>query len=214
MMREKPILFSGPMVRAILDDRKGQTRRVVKPQPTERDLSAGTRDGIFPFIHKQGTADWFINGPLRIGPWKCPYGHPGDRLWVRETWHGAVDGDEPNYGIIYKASWPHGPGDAFKRDDRAGRYFIGSTDGKWRPSIFMPRWASRIDLEITDIRVERVNEITPDDAFREGFELHDSDPITGDVCLFSSLWDSINGKKYPWESNPHVWVISFKRIKP
>lgn len=198
-MREKPILFSGPMVKAILEGRKTMTRRVVKPQPP---------DGFID--HKNGSYHY---DPCGFGG-VCPYGKPGDRLWVRETWHGAVDGDEPNYGIIYKASWPHGPGDAFKRDDRAGRYFIGSTDGKWRPSIFMPRWASRIDLEITDIRVERVNEITPEDAFREGFELHDSDPITGDVCLFSSLWDSINGKKYPWESNPWVWVISFKRIKP
>ena len=175
-VKERPILFSGEMVRAILDGRKTQTRRVVKPQP-----------------------------PPLGGFVKNPYGQPGDRLWVRETW--ALD-DKYYY-----------------RADGA----VGDRCGKWKPSIHMPRAASRITLEITGVRVERLQEITISDIYAEGaitdewLEWRDDvsgvgmpagSRIENERDVWEKLWDSINGKTYPWKSNPWVWVIEFKRIKP
>lgn len=143
-MKERPILFSGEMVRAILEGRKTQTRRVIKPQPDSARNSVFVKSG---FETKHG---------YEI---KCPYGQPGDRLWVRETW-GLWDTD-PKDGperakIFYRAT------DENRRDLRYQR---------WRPSIHMPRWASRINLEITNIRIERVQDITEEDAKAEGLFL-------------------------------------------
>ena len=188
-MKERPILFSGPMVRAILDGRKTQTRRVCVGQ---RELSRA--------------ADFQIS--------RCPHGQPGDRLWVRETWGrihpGALSKLDPDpkstfWRIAYRAD-----GETVPSMEEHGE--------KWKPSIFMPEFASRITLEIESVRVDRVQEITEEDAKAEGVEFMrfhpDSDETLSSRDLFEILWDSINLERgFGWESNPWVWVITFRRIK-
>jgi hypothetical protein len=184
-MIERPILFSTPMIQAILDGKKTMTRRVVKFNDT----------GRVKLRHK----NWHIEDEnVVLG---CPYGQVGDSLWVRETF--VKDAD---HNIHYKADsippWK---------------------DTKWKPSIFMPRWASRITLEITNIRVERLQEITEEDAIKEGMkpnkfengfgQIYPSGGKTPHKRAFAILWDSINGDKHPWASNPWVWCIEFQRIK-
>lgn len=202
-MKERPILFSGPMVRAILDGRKTQTRRVIKPtQPRD--------DGMWP-AGRNPVPD-------------CPYGRPGDRLWVRETWGISLCGNRVS---LSPEAWPDGwPVDRLRY--AADGYDFGLSTK--RPSIHMPRWASRITLEITDIRVQRLRDISEDDAVAEGIEYGQSDGATSNGrnrCFvnpvspneegtaqwaFSQLWDSINAERAPWASNPWVWAVSFKRI--
>lgn len=187
-MNEKPILFSSEMVRAILEGRKTQTRRVIKPQPTEPSVIKQSGAGIVVFDHSKMT---------------CPYGMQGDHLWVRETF--MYDGADvrPASGkfdnrVIYRASNPE-YGEAFK----------------WKPSIHMPRWASRITLEIVKVRVERVQDITGEDARTEGcIEIVSNGWVQKPTALFAQLWDSINSKRgFPWAWNPWIWVIEFKRAK-
>lgn len=180
-MTERPILMSGPMINAIFDGRKTQTRRVVKPQPKWK-----AHNGVLAFDDR-------VNRGIH-----CPYGQPGDRLWVRETW--AQHPDEA--GIIWRATDPGW-------DDND--YGI-----KWKPSIFMPRWASRITLEVTSVRVERVQDITPRDVVAEGI-YHEPGEWGPDEAYdhlikgFAHLWDQINAKRgYSWDANPWVWVIGFK----
>ncbi len=217
-MKERPIIFSGPMVRAILDGRKTQTRRVVKPQPPTveavRTLS-GDNFSLFTDGHANSSADFRVAGPVWAvrelcgqQEWRCPYGKPGDRLWVRETWmRSTPDHIIPGFGMR-KA--------IYKTDDDAD---VWGDAYKWRPSIHMPRWASRIMLEVTGVRVERLQDVSEEDSIAEGSQT----PVCQlpescrQGCLtertqFSRIWDSINGKKYPWGSNPWVWVIEFKRI--
>jgi len=187
-IRERPILFSGPMVRAILEGRKTMTRRIVKHPPFESN-----DEGLL--------TEW------AIGNIKCPYGQPGDRLWVRETWiNYPLAGHDGCSGPIYRA-------DVDLNDKCA------SGHGGWKPSIFMPRWASRINLEITDIKVERLREISEEDAKNEGVECNyvghmpASDNMGMYRFWFKDLWDHINKKRgYGWDVNPYVWVVSFKRI--
>lgn len=175
-MKERPILFSAPMVRALLDGRKTQTRRVVKPQPT------ATREEAIRTYGKGGT---FILEAGFFGV-RCPYGQLGDRLWVRETW-GACAGS-PVYRADDNATCPDG--------------------GRWKPSIHMPRWASRITLEVTGVRVERLQDISEEDAIAEGVPEQRGDP-----WAFQCLWDSINGarERCSWAANPWVWAITFSR---
>jgi hypothetical protein len=187
--KERPIIFSAPMVQAILDGRKTQTRRIVKPQPDEcwwpiQNRTAGCSDAVF-----QSEAGLGRREVHRI---RCPYGSPGDRLWVRETWRPSqVEG---------KAWYAATCGDGLH--------------GRWRPSIHMPRWASRLTLEITGVRVERVQEISEADAYAEGIAPWTSPEQTfSPVVRYHELWDSINGPG-SWASNPWVWVLSFKRIDP
>ena len=180
--RERPILFSGPLVRAILAGRKTQTRRIVKTGPgiTAVDDLDGER---WP-----GYMD-------ECREWKrlpCPYGVPGDRLWVRETFD-APPGSTNRAEVVYRAD--------YERDEH---------QHTWWPSIYMPRWASRITLEITGVRVERVQEISEADAFDEGVSLSAPDEQTY-RWQFAVLWNAINGKD-SWESNPWVWVIEFRRV--
>jgi hypothetical protein len=174
-MKEQPILFKAETVRAILEGRKTQTRRIIKSQSTTSE------------IYQRPDELWIytING-VGVGlPFKCPYGQIGDRLWVRETWAPSYHGED----CIYRAD----------PDDEIFKF-----TGKWKPSIFMPRWASRINLEITNVRAERLQDITEEAAQAEGCESRDS---------FKSIWDSINGgRSFGWDSNPWVWVIEFKKI--
>lgn len=217
-IKERPILFSGEMVRAILDGRKTQTRRVVKPQ-FDKTWGRGVRRGDDAYsVHVDIMED--------SGEWKwikCPYGKPGDRLWVREN--GWEPPETTPYMIQMGAdTWPNYMYDA-----------DGGDDGEWckengwkrRPSIHMPRWASRLTLEVTEVRVERVQEISEEDANAEGIvckwiqrgpagDLSQRCDRYGNTAtkLFEQLWDSINGTKHPWASNPWVWVVSFKRVEP
>ncbi|CAG0966332.1 hypothetical protein MTYP_01013 [Methylophilaceae bacterium] len=216
-MNARPILFSTPMVRAILDGRKTQTRRVIKPQP-----DGGVQNGVIGPLNGVGN--------LLV----CRLGQPGDRLWVRETFC-PIYPQNPNYNggnpieYDYAATYKHG--------DRLGDS-IGIKK-KWAPSIHMPRAASRITLEITGIRVERLQDISEADARAEGLKgltkdgnlvkygIPDSDGLPGsdntgwDWCdwhadsrqAFRRLWSSINGPD-SWAANPWVWVIEFRRIKP
>jgi hypothetical protein len=187
-MKERPILFSGPMVQAILDGRKTQTRRVVKPQPEYWEQTGGYH---YP-LDKKPYRGAPVGRVRSIDEYRCPYGQPGDRLWVRETWHQYAGGE-----VIYRADY--GP----------ESYQAGAKG--WRPSIFMPRWASRITLEITGVRVERVQDISADDARAEGVSAPDVLPRS----KFATLWDSINAKRgYGWDMNPWCWCVEFKAVQP
>jgi hypothetical protein len=172
------------MVRAILDGSKTQTRRIVKPQ-----LSFDPNDHQGTNLSGKSSAQEAMDQVIA----SCPYGQPGDQLWVRETWKP----DHETEGIAwYRASF--------------GNYENGD---RWHPSIHMPRWASRITLEIVSVRIERLNEITHADAIAEGCPPHPGLP-TQSVCGdYERLWDSINGPG-SWNANPYVWVLTFKRIKP
>ena len=212
-MKERPILFSAPMVNATLEGRKTQTRRVIKPQPEEIIVGDMLQPGIY---YRDADPDQQIH---------CPYGQPGDRLWVRETW--APFGDY----VLFRAdgeeylSTCETPGGGYPENCRHHPGCEACTaEGtliKWRPSIHMPRWASRITLKIKSIRVERVHDITEADAVAEGIETHLSGCWTqtggyADTArlAFGALWDSINSKRgYGWNLNPWVWVIEFERIK-
>lgn len=204
-MKERPILFSSEMIRAILEGRKTMTRRVVK------DISSRADGEWHPFIgpNDKQTGEWFFTTKTYahvIGQHrKCPYGKPGDRLWVRETWSWIGNGfsvrdleflmAEGEINLIYKA------------DDRYGTFA-----GPWTPSIHMPRWASRILLEVVSVRVERVQDISEADALAEGCV----DWVENAADAFHDLWESINGKdpEKQWGANPWVWVIEFKRVQP
>lgn len=266
-MRERPILFSGPMVRAILEGRKTQTRRVLKKQPYLSNRNpprfADTQPGdlfvcpdYFPtdkerrsvIVECESLGVYHAMGQKEFAAKHCPYGQPGDRLWVRETF---------SIGEDLGADWVRGyaQGDRFVILDGGHHEYIvpegyecprnakethnsEGTAEHWRefgpiPSIFMPRWASRITLEITGVRVERLQDISEADAIQEGisrvafrpcdgFPLCDGymvGPDDGKTSLhpkaaqaFQGLWQSINGPD-SWKANPFVWVIEFKRVQ-
>jgi len=255
-VKERPILFSGPMVRALLDGRKTQTRRIVKPQHVAYiDEHQGFREPC--------------NAEV------CPYGAPGDRLWVRETlwvsecgkWF-MCDGPQGTFesGIfneheryVYRtaemfergetprfmvSSW-YNQGRYIKGKNRRwvpafdlnamdmeqpGKYAVQAKFRKHRPAIHMPRWASRLVLEVTGVRVERLCDISEADAQAEGvapfFEVYkgmgqEQTISTGERAAdaphrasFACLWDEINGDRALWKSNPWVWVVEFKRAEP
>ncbi len=255
--KERPIIFSAPMIRAILEGRKTVTRRVVKPQPEFRDVQ-----GLF--------ASWAFKGGLLYPNAKndvlalCPYGQPGDQLWLREAWRPAAWRDEGRVAVDYRASpeqnrtpwldvpegtwaemWPRLTDEALAALD-AGRGSIrsegdgfrwdrGDSPCRWRPSIHMPRWASRITLEVTSVRVERLQDISEDDAIAEGLHRIEIDSgyrdsysatpstwaqvVEQEVAAYNDptrayrdLWESINGAG-SWDANPWVWVINFKRVE-
>jgi hypothetical protein len=233
-MVERPILFSGPMVRAILAGTKTQTRRVVK-------LPEGARDVLwwngYEGKPQPGYADpgvrVVVQTGLRILP--CPFGFVGDTLWVRETW--ALSGNEDGHTIDVWGSLCEAR-DAvrfYRADTEAAPYGLRRLprgdvfDGHWCPSIHMPRWASRLTLEVVSVRVERVQQITNEDARAEGareLPLQEGEPgawwtmdasrgadayARAPAAAFGRLWDTINGKRAPWASNPWVWVVEFRR---
>lgn len=223
-MKERPILFSGAMVRAILDGSKTQTRRVIKnnpiePHPVEKAAHYHTGDP------SQGYAwYWRDRGCWNSSkPFFCPYGHAGDRLWVRET-HRLID-----YSVTAPGCYPvHDDWQAIYKADNLSEFIAA---GRWRPSIHMPRWASRIALEITGVRIERLQEISEEDALAEGIEKSSdpslsSWPFLGANHLikgtpkphatagqaFLDVWGSIYGAMSGID-NPWVWVIEFKRVQ-
>lgn len=200
-VKERPILFSLPMVLAILDGRKTQTRRPVKPQiPADAREVAFWWHGALP-EETSAPAGVYYSIPSGLRSQPCPYGKPGDRLWVRETWARSSDYDGQvllgtDCRVLYRA------------DD-------GIQPSRWRPSIFMPRWASRITLEITGVRVERLQQIRETDAVAEGYQATQNARGEGSTARdwFWHLWDSINGERYPWSSDPWVWVIEFRKLE-
>lgn len=204
-IKERPILFSGPMIRAILEGRKTQTRRVMKHQPeADAKITIGemsTSKGVA-YIGNSRSGGIVTRAP-------CPYGQPGDRLWVRETW-----GIFPDNGFTgFKGPVSSAPAEHslhYKADD--GDILAGP----WRPSIHMPRWASRITLKITSMRVEQLQDISEDDAIAEGAEDYagQETPWKGVLAPaivhgYATLWESINGPG-SWNANQWVWVIDFK----
>jgi len=209
--KERPIIFRGDGVLGILEDRKTNSRRVIKPQPNNDDLVG------FSFFSGNKAVEFrnYQAGYSRIV--KCPYA-TGMKLWVRETWAPMCRVADPfcvcdeeaakkNHYIEYKADTGNPlPGDwpEKSRDDEECP--------KWRSPIFMPRWASRITLEIVNVRVERIQSISEADAFAEG--ISGGDWLGDPVGEFAKLWNSINGKRgFGWDLNPYVWVLEFKRIK-
>jgi hypothetical protein len=196
-MKERPILFSAQMVKAILSGAKTQTRRAVNPQPQPPGVLT-TGDGCWRRMGRDGLAHVF--------DWEreCPYGQAGDRLWVREVWTGSFHLD--SFHVAYAA-------DGSERFTEAPLGYIlpkaALKPSNWVTPLFMPRWASRITLEITDVRVQRLQDISEKDAKAEGFTWED---VWKYSDLFKELWDSINGKKHPWSENCWVWAITFKRI--
>ncbi len=202
---ERPILFSAPMVRAILAGTKTMTRRVIKPQPDR------IHDGE-PYWNIGGYRAYQVRSAkdiLRMGtnnPLVCPYGTVGTRLWVRESWAYETDFGTATGSVLYRADGDH-------RETERGQ----PTD-RWRASIFMPRWASRITLEITSVKVERVQDICEEEAVSEGAAFcnhgveHDGRHYR---CGFRVLWDSLNDERgFGWDKNPWVWCVSFRRVKP
>ncbi|EII7286166.1 morphogenetic protein [Salmonella enterica subsp. enterica serovar Anatum] len=200
-MKERGMIFNGEMVRAIFDGRKTQTRRIMKVQPDEDGL-AKVIDG--PFVDTSG----------RI--YRCPFGVPGDRIWVRETFQGPLFDYEQMEAYLEDSSKFEKPEFCqYAADGKPAPEYYDADDNLrhgWRPSIHMPRWASRILLEITDVRVERLNNISECDAKSEGGPTECT--LIGDKYFpgFRSLWESIYGKE-SWAANPWVWVIEFKRIE-
>lgn len=250
-MKERPILFSAPMVRAILGGTKTQTRRIVK-LPHQNPLGQwepitiggpnGGRTAEGSTIPEQGAIWHTRTGDTML----CPYGMPSDRLWLRETWmpDAPRDGSWPDVEFFGCKGAPldliperfRKPEHCLFRSTWNGSELVG-----WKPSIHMPRWASRILLEVTGVRVERLQDISETDAIAEGIEPNwigdlsvgpngfggqgwvpdcgwrhytnsiDGDPAYTPIESYRSLWESINGAG-SWEANPWVWVIEFRRV--
>lgn len=219
MVMDRPIIFSAPMVRAILAGQKTQTRRVLRNPPSDAYCRRPYMvDGTAIFSRGSGAlfeASWQT--------WRdCPYGQRGDRLWVRETWAANEGYDrQPPRSIPAKSRvWFHETPNSC------------SIRGRWRPSIHMPRWASRITLSVVAVRVERLQSITEADARAEGIRRSavgvdlreavyhvdgwpESEPRTSAVGRYRDLWDSLNAKRgHPWASDPWVFVVEFRRLVP
>lgn len=230
-MKERPILFNTPMVQAILAGHKTQTRRIVKPQPTVCEDARGGHywpsNAVQSMVHVEKELQDYD------GIWRgliddCnPFGGVGDRLWVRETWstvnlYGEIalaykaDGEVTR--VVENESFQDEDGLINYDDPRLEKYsfaawaddLLEGKEGNWKPSIHMPRWASRIRLEIINIRVERLNDISEADCLKEGV----GSPILRDCKKpkFMQLWESINGEG-SWDKNPWVWVVEFKLIQ-
>ena len=188
-MKERPILFSAPMVRALLDGSKTQTRRVAKLTANGHVKEPGGN-------RRWHTADF----DARLA---CPYGQPGDHLWVRETW--ARDSED---GALFHRADVGSGGSA---DDWERNRLDGAPNYQWRPSIHMPRAVSRITLEITGVRVERLQNISRGDSMAEGCPFQNMAKGDDPRQWYAKLWGQINGPE-SWDANPLVWVVEFRRI--
>lgn len=227
-MKERPIPFMADMIRAVLNTKPGvwpaepvdparpfkwQTRRVINPQPPKDYDRIASDTGM---IWRDKYMARFENDkrPLGMHTVYCPYGIPGDGLWAKETWavYNGYDALKPSDiplhdrpPLLWYAEWTGAARDSSNR-------------GRWRPSMFMPRWASRIDLEIKAIRVEPVQQISDQDVIAEGVAIEwpgpGPEPYRRNLlAVYSYLWNKINAKRgYPWSANPWVWVIEFMRL--
>ncbi|HGN9444719.1 TPA: hypothetical protein ACK0KV_003762 [Raoultella ornithinolytica] len=236
-MKERGMIFNAEMVRAILDGRKKQTRRIMKVQPSEdfTPMNMALEPDYKARWYTPGTAD--KDGYLQPANkevfgvanenegYSCPFGAVGDRIWVRETFQGPLFDYEQMEAFLEDSSKFEKPEFCQYAADGGHRPEYQDADDNlrhgWRPSIYMSRWASRILLEITDVRVERLNSISQEDAQAEGLELTGwrptySDPDSGGEVMtpydnFAELWSSIYGDE-SWQANPWVWVIEFKVV--
>ena len=202
-MKERPIIFSGDMVRAVLSGQKTQTRRPVKPQPIFKDLASPPR---WCWSGKGHTVKWVDRiSPLGMTG-DCHFGQPGDHLWVKETFYRYYPSETwPEPKALYKAD-----GITLCDKDSEGK------KQRWTPSTHMPRSLSRITLEITDVQVERVQDIHEEDAIAEGIDPRKLSYLSGEraVTKFSVLWNSIYAARgLGWDVNPWVWVVTFKRAE-
>ena len=210
---ERPSLFTAPMVRAILDGTKTQTRRVVKTVELRHGYVGVRVVGNYPSVVNLSDdgLTWRPHGGSPDVPYPhpercCPYGVPGDQLWVRETWatHEKYDDTKPSEVWWGATKWYRERGEA------------GLNRGRWRPSIYMPRIFSRLSLDVTEVRLERVQDISEEDARAEGARTMtcvNPPSLNSYREGFRRLWDSINAKRgYSWESNPWVWVVTFERV--
>lgn len=221
-MTERPILFSGEMVRAILAGRKTQTRRLVNPQPPRGTVLAmnGTGDRAICF-----TDPGIGPHPVCVPPTSrsrdhrlpCPYGVPGDRLWVRETWGLRAYGDMTDWCTSSVAGWTREDFQRWGEIDYRADWGENQEGCRWRPAIHMPRWASRITLEIDGVRVQRLQDLSEVDAQAEGCRgVHGAtgQAIPGPPLSaredFERLWDRLNAERAPWRENPWVWAITFR----
>ncbi len=220
-MAIKPILFNTDMVRAIMDGRKSCTRRIVKPQPDEKHTyplgfvtdSTEKKDvGCFEFgINEYG-------GSIQCA--KPPY-HPGDLLYVRETWQYLYELDGNEQVIEDTGKYYYAATDTIPFDTYVDENGMKHDHAPWRPSIHMPKEAERIWLKVTDVRVERLQDITGKSVLREGINSHvhpDADYFDGNQReVFADLWDSTIKKsdidRYGWDANPYIWVIEFERCE-
>ncbi len=249
-MNEKPILFKEEMIRAILAGNKTQTRRIVNPQPeSDVDVVENTGGNLWYFYNKEKAK---LNYPQYINMRKCPYGIPGDELWIRETWkiQSFMEGEpieflykdgkvmdehelerwqwskyeEWHERVTMKATNELVESDLEPDDDSGNFLWTGKESPlKWHPSIFLPRWGSRIQSGVDNIRVERVQDISEEDAKAEGVSLDDyqytSFPVEGERVEtykegFEILWDKINKKRgFGWDENPWVWTVDMNNIK-
>ena len=200
MTTERPILFSAPMVRALLDGSKTQTRR---------PLRAGTWFDAQHGVIKQAPAGLACTG---FAPVPCPYGKPGDRLWVRETCRADASQTGP-FGVTYMADAAFRPIGSGQHQRWADLHTYGGVFGKQVPSIHMPRWASRITLEVTGIRVECLQDISRGDAMAEGCPFANMAAGPDPRDWYRDLWNEINGPG-AWGLSPWVWVVAFKVVKP
>jgi hypothetical protein len=247
-MKERPILFSGPMIKALLAGTKTQTRRIVKwkvrPESSSLNFNAASLSCGFyctgvpssGFVLRSRGAGSCWND--RTFPIHCPHGILGDRLWVKEAWRVGKPHDQRTALEIWDHLKESGQGVTVLYDaggwrsrapfERLEQKYtdderMPSWAGRKRSSMFMPRWASRINLEITDVRVERVQDISGEDARAEGEYVFNGEELiyaetqeqknTVYKRNYRFLWDSINGKKHPWSQNDWVWVISFERVE-
>lgn len=200
-MKDHPILFSAPMVHALLGGRKTQTRRIVRGAPD------GALEVVPSLLAHRGDLWDFRRHRQNPHAIRCPYGAPGDRLWVKETF-GVLTGN--GHRLVYRADGERPP----QLDPHARM--------TWRPSIFMRRAQSRITLEVTRVRVERLQDITEADAKAEGVPCDSAAAWRGDFAdavarghraAFEALWDEINGDRAAWTANPFVWAVDFRRVE-
>jgi hypothetical protein len=229
-MKERPILFSGPMVRALLDGSKTQTRRLAVTKRSGIEfIGGGPKNGAdwndptcWGFEDPNTGFWWALRGDETNYQLPCPHGAVGDRLWVRETWRGVVEINPPGKSMELGVA-RYVPDQEYCR--RVEYQATQERDGEpWRPSIHMPRWASRITLEVAGVRVERLQDISEADAIAEGigktpagfWSTYGRSGVDGTYSPRSSfhcLWESINGAD-SWDANPWVWVVEFRRSTP
>jgi hypothetical protein len=219
-MKARPILFSAPMVRALLDGSKTQTRRILKPAPSSADFNLQNVTCESGYRYAIDTTKVSFTDTVRVR-WDCPYGQPGDRLWVRETTE--IDEQRSDAVVLSRYSADGAPVLMSGCDDPEFNGAIAHWDypRRSRPSIHMPRWASRILLEVVSVRVERLNDISNENALAEGVKASPGgmwsaapgQAGTTPRAGYALLWESINGPG-SWSANPFVWCVEFPRVQP
>lgn len=206
-MKQRPILFSTPMVRALLAGSKTQTRRALKVLPPPGTFQVSTYNHPDPRPHFFAWQELPHEAAMIADDWAfpCPYGQPGDQLWVREAWSHDAESLEHCRASYEDAMGPGSYGPYYRATESAPDTL------RWKPSIHMPRWASRITLEITAVRVERLQDIGEADAKAEGM-MCSAHPLRDCRMEYADLWEQLNGSG-AWRANPWVWVVEFKRVK-